>query len=135
MATPSTQPGIAIAQSCSMKHILIADDNIGVVALVARSLPGYQVTTAHNGVEALVLAKTMPQCDLLITDYLMPVLNGEQVATRLRVDRPSVKTLLMTGFGPLVNMDATATDAQLAKPFQPAALRLAVANLIGRAES
>lgn len=118
-----------------MKHILIADDNPGVAALVARSLPGYTVTTAHNGVEALVLAKTLPQCDLLITDYLMPVLNGEQVADRLRVDRPSVKTLLMTGFGSLIAMDATATDAQLAKPFRPAALRHAVADLIGLAES
>jgi CheY-like chemotaxis protein len=118
-----------------MKHILIADDNIGLTALVARALPGYEITTAHNGVEALVLAKTLPQCDLLITDYLMPVLNGEQVATRLRVDRPSVKTLLMTGFGPLIDMDAAATDAQIAKPFHPTALRHAVANLIGLAES
>lgn len=118
-----------------MKHILIADDNAGIAALVARSLPGYKVTTAHNGVEALVLAKTLPQCDLLITDYLMPVLNGEQVATRLRVDRPTVKTLLMTAYGPLVALDANATDAQLAKPFRPEALRHAVADLIGLAES
>ena len=111
-----------------MKHILIADDNVGLAALVARSLPGYQITTAHNGIEALVLAKTLPKCDLLITDYLMPALTGEQVATRLRVDRPSVKTLLMTGFGSIVNPDATATDAQLSKPFRPVTLRNAVEN-------
>lgn len=118
-----------------MKHILIADDNVTMTALVARSLPGYHITTAHNGIEALVLAKTLPKCDLLITDYVMPALTGEQVATRLRVDRPSVKTLLMTGFGSIVGLDSDATDAQLAKPFQPAALRDAVTKLIGRAES
>lgn len=118
-----------------MKHILIADDNVGMTALIARSLPGYHITTAHNGLEALVLARTLPNCDLLITDYVMPALTGEQVATRLRADRPSVKTLLMTGFGPLVSLDGEATDAQLAKPFHPAALREAVTKLIGRAES
>jgi len=116
-----------------MKHILIADDNVGVTALVARSLPGYQITTAHNGIEALVLAKTLPQCDLLITDYVMPALSGEQVAARLRVERPSVKTLLMTGYGSIVNPDAGATDAQLSKPFHPATLRNAVEKLIGEA--
>ena len=118
-----------------MKHILVADDNVGMTSLVARALPGYHITTAHNGLEALVLARTLPQCDLLITDYVMPALTGDQIATRLRVDRPSVKTLLMTGHGPIVNPDAAATDAQLAKPFHPAALRDAVTKLIGRAES
>ena len=118
-----------------MKHILVADDNVGTTSLVARALPGYQITTAHNGLEALVLARTLPRCDLLITDYVMPALTGEQLATRLRVHRPSVKTLLMTGHGPMVNPDTTATDAQLAKPFRPAALRDAVTKLIGGAEA
>jgi CheY-like chemotaxis protein len=118
-----------------MKHILIADDNVGMAALVARSLPGYHTMTVHNGLEALVLAKTLPECDLLITDYLMPSLSGEQVATRLRAERPEVKTLLMTGFTSIVHPDASATDAQMTKPFHPAQLRSAVANLIGGAES
>jgi CheY-like chemotaxis protein len=115
------------------KHILIADDNVTLTTLIARTLSGYEITTAHNGAEALVLAKTMPRCDLLITDYLMPAMNGEQVATRLRAERPSVKTLLMTGFASIVNPSPSATDDQLAKPFDPATLRTRVATLIGAA--
>lgn len=116
-----------------MKHILIADDNPGMAALVARALPDYTVTTAHNGLEALVLAKTLPACDLLIADYLMPALNGTQVAARLRTERPAVKTLLMTAHTGMIEAGDDATDDQIAKPFNPAALRKRVQSLIGTA--
>jgi two-component system cell cycle sensor histidine kinase/response regulator CckA len=116
-----------------MKHILVADDNIAMTTLVVRALPGYRITVAHNGLEALVLAKTLEHCDLLITDYLMPSLNGDQLAARLRVERPSIKTLLMTGFGPLVETLPEATDVQLSKPFDARALREKVEALIGHA--
>ncbi len=116
-----------------MKHILVADDNVAMAALVASALPGYKVTTAHNGLEALVLAKTLPHCDLVIADYVMPALTGAQLATRLRLERPSVKTLLITGHP--AQLAAADTDDRLAKPFHIADLREKVAKLIGRAES
>jgi CheY-like chemotaxis protein len=118
-----------------MKHILVADDNIAVAALVVRALPDYEVTTAYNGLEALVLAKTLPCCDLVIADYVMPALTGAELATRLRIERPSVKTLLITGHGTEIDAAGTPTDDQLAKPFQIGDLRAKVAKLIGRAES
>lgn len=118
-----------------MKHILVADDNVALAALVARALHGYKVTTAHNGLEALVLAKTLPNCDLVIADYVMPALTGAQLATRLRLERPSVKTLLITGHAAQIDSADDCTDDQLAKPFHVAALREKVAKLIGRAES
>lgn len=127
--------GTPVAQPYPMKHILVADDNIAMAALVARALPGYKITTAHNGLEALVLARTLPNCDLVIADYVMPALTGAQLATRLRLERPSVKTLLMTGHATQVDADAADTDDQLAKPFHIADLREKVARLIGRAES
>jgi CheY-like chemotaxis protein len=123
-----------VAQRDGMKHILVADDNVAMAALVARALPGYKVTTAHNGLEALVLAKTLPNCDLVIADYVMPALTGAQLATRLRLERPSVKTLLITGHSEHVDAD-DGTDDRLAKPFHVADLREKVARLIGRAES
>jgi CheY-like chemotaxis protein len=39
-----------------MKSVLIADDNISVLALMARALPEYRITAARNGFEALTLA-------------------------------------------------------------------------------
>lgn len=113
-----------------MKHILIADDNIAMANAVAQALPEYHVTVAHNGLEALVLASTLPQCDLLITDYLMPSLTGDQLALRLRTERPSIKTLLMTGHASFVAPNGAA-DAHLEKPFGVSVLRGTVAALIG----
>lgn len=118
-----------------MKHILVADDNVAMAALVARALPGYKVTTVHNGLEALALAKTLPNCDLVIADCVMPALTGAQLATRLRLERPSVKMLLMTGHSAHVDAEDAGTDDRLAKPFHVADLREKVAKLIGRAES
>lgn len=127
--------GMPVAQKAGMKHILVADDNVAMAALVARALPGYKVTTAHNGLEALVLAKTLPNCDLVIADYLMPALTGAQLATRLRLERPSVKTLLITGHAAHLESNGADTDDRLAKPFHVTDLREKVARLIGRAES
>ena len=113
-----------------MKHILVADDNIAMAVTVARALPDYHVTVAHNGLEALVLASTLPECDLVITDYLMPSLTGDQLAMRLRTERPSVKTLLMTGHASFVTTTGAA-DAQIEKPFALDLLRGTVEALIG----
>jgi CheY-like chemotaxis protein len=115
-----------------MKHILIADDDQGIARLVARALPGYQITVAHNGLEALALGATS-NCDLLITDYLMPAITGDKLATRLRETHPAMKTLLMTGHGPFVDVNACGIDDHLAKPFHAGELRTKVANLIGHA--
>jgi CheY-like chemotaxis protein len=113
-----------------MKHILVADDNVGVAAFVARALPGYHVTLSSNGLEALALARTQP-CDLLITDFVMPALTGEQVATRLRLEKPSVRTILMTAHQDFVAISQDHVDGLLSKPFAATALRAKVESLIG----
>jgi two-component system cell cycle sensor histidine kinase/response regulator CckA len=113
-----------------MKHILVADDNVGVAAFVARALPGYHVTLSSNGLEALTLARTQP-CDLLITDFVMPALTGEQVASRLRIEKPSVRTLLMTAHKDVVAISDEHLDGRLSKPFGVNALRAKVESLIG----
>ena len=114
-----------------MKSVLIADDDISVLALMARALPGYRITTARNGFEALTLASKLPDCDLLITDYLMPMMTGDELAGRLRAAHPAVKTLLVTSHTAFVDTKECGTDAHLAKPFCRAELREAVASLIG----
>lgn len=114
-----------------MKHILVADDDTCVAALIARALPDYRVTIAHNGIEALALANTLPTCDLLITDYLMPSLLGDELTGRLRQSRPALKTLMITGHGAFIDTDSCPTDAQLSKPLHVRALRQVVDSLIG----
>jgi CheY-like chemotaxis protein len=116
-----------------MKTILVADDNVALAATIARALPGYRVATAHNGLEAVALGASLPTCDLLITDYLMPAFTGDQVAGRLRQHHPNLKTLIVSGHCGVVNMDACGSDLVLTKPLNLGKLRAAVAHLIGAA--
>ena len=116
-----------------MKNILVADDNVSLARLIARALAGYRVTTAHNGLEALALGASLPSCDLLIADYLMPALRGDQVADRLRAHHPHLKTLLVSGHDLMVDMRTCGPDAVMAKPLHFGALRRTVTSLIGAA--
>ena len=115
-----------------MKQVLIADDDCGITALMVRALPDYQVTVAHDGLEALMLGASS-ECDLLITDYLMPSITGDEVAGRLRAQRPEIKTLMVTSHAPFVDVAAFGIDAHLAKPFRVDAFRAAVSKLMGDA--
>ena len=114
-----------------MKRILVVEDNVGVGNVIAACLTSYDVTVTHNGPEALARASQLPACDLLITDYLMPSILGDEVARRLRAMHPAAKTLLLTGYAESVTVDRSAVDAQMAKPFAPDALRQTVKDLIG----
>jgi CheY-like chemotaxis protein len=114
-----------------MKRILIVEDNVGVGNVIAACLASYDVTVTHNGPEALARASQLSACDLLITDYLMPSIPGDEVARRLRLMHPAAKTMLLTGFGDTITVDRSAVDVQMAKPFALDALRDTVKHLIG----
>lgn len=116
-----------------MKHILIADDDGGMLKLISRSLPDYRVSIARSGVEALAVASALPLCNLLITDYMMTPMLGDELTGRLRALRPHIKTLVVSSHADAIDAGAFGADAQLAKPFAPAALREAVSSLIGEA--
>ena len=69
----------------SKSNILVVDDNPDKLELIeaALSLAGYQVTTASEGVEALAAIESY-QPDLVITDVMMPRMNGYELAQRIR---------------------------------------------------
>src|SRR5882672_8743878 len=98
-----------------MKRILVVEDNVGVGRVIAACLTAYDVTVTHNGPEALARASQLSGCDLLITDYLMPAIPGDEVARRLRAMHPAAKTLLITGFADCLTIDRSAVDAQMGK--------------------
>ena len=58
---------------------------------------GYEVLEAGNGIEALSLLETS-KIDLVISDILMPVLNGYALVARLRSKWPEMPVILTTGF-------------------------------------
>ena len=71
----------------SKSNILVVDDNSDKLQLIeaALSLAGYHVTTATDGVEALAAIESY-QPDLVITDVMMPRLNGYELAQRIRAN-------------------------------------------------
>ena len=79
--------------------ILLVDDEEGYRELIARVLTkaGYEVLQAADGIEALSLLEKS-KIDLVISDILMPSLNGYALVARLRAKWPKMPVILTTGF-------------------------------------
>jgi len=117
-----------------MKHILIVDDDTGILSLVARVLADYELLVAYCGEEALAAASRAGRLDLLVTDYLMPSMQGDELIGRLREAQPDLKVLILTGHVETLdaaNLSWWDAERRLAKPFRATALRNAVIDLIG----
>jgi two-component system cell cycle response regulator CpdR len=80
-------------------RILVAEDDMAVSAFVSRALQhkGHAVTTVPDGSAAL-RALAAEHFELLLTDIVMPRLDGIALALKAAKDHPAMKILLMTGF-------------------------------------
>ena len=90
---------------------------------------GYKVIEASSGAEALRLLRGGEAPDLLITDYLMPGMNGAQLIEHVRPLAPSTRLMLITGYSNVAEGPA-ASVPRLAKPFRQADLAEMVADLL-----
>lgn len=83
-----------------MTRVLVVDDEPMVRSFVDRVLreAGYETTLASDGPEALAALEARGPFDLLLTDQMMPAMNGDEVARRARLGRPDLKVLYLTGF-------------------------------------
>lgn len=118
-----------------MSTVLLVDDDVMVRQLLRRNLEraGYRITEASNGLEALELFDADPP-HLVLTDIMMPVMNGLEMIVEMRRRRPGIPLIAITGCaGPgdamlLLARDLGASRA-FAKPIDMRALLLAVAEL------
>jgi PAS domain S-box-containing protein len=87
---------------------------------------GYQVITAANGLEALDIARGHPgDIHLLLTDVVMPRMHGMEVAEKVRVIKPGIEVLFMSGYAQPVLTSLGRLDPNVAlveKPFSAADL-------------
>jgi CheY-like chemotaxis protein len=83
-----------------MARILLAEDDDSVRSFVARALQhrGHSVEEAEDGLEALELLDVGAHYDLLITDIVMPGLDGIALALKVARDVPDLPVLLITGY-------------------------------------
>ena len=122
-------------------HLLIVEDDTGVRALTTQVLrdAGWTVFEAGNPADALAIAARESQpLDLLLTDVVLPGINGTDLADRLRALRPELRVLFMSGYTPAEVTASAAVPAAaqlLRKPFMPGALREHVAQALNRRHS
>ena len=111
--------------------ILLVDDEDLVRAGTAEMLRemGHRVTEASGGAEALAALQNGVAPDAVVTDYMMPRMNGGELATRLHAQRPRLPVLVVTGYA---GGDLELNLPQLPKPFRQADLAAALTELVGQ---
>lgn len=111
-------------------RVLVVDDDpfvLGIVAMVLRRA-GYETVTAPGPLQALEFIRGRDGFDLVVSDVIMPVMCGPELASRIRLLSPSSKIVLMTG---------CASEGQVpkdlpfvGKPFSPSDLLGAVERVL-----
>ena len=106
------------------KRLLVVDDEAPILKLVTRILAAdnYEITSAGSGDEAaqMVAKPEFPGIDLLVTDLMMPGLNGRELAAIVRGKYPGVRVLYVTGFADTLFKDLTELgdgESFIEKPF------------------
>ncbi len=122
--SPSTEPAQLSALAPADMAILVVDDDEWVRTVTARMLrrAGYGVLEADGGETALELLRGVAgRCvRLVLTDMMMPGMNGATLASVVELEHPAARVLIMTGYGGgMLPEDRLGTDpnAVLAKPF------------------
>ncbi|WP_312931807.1 ATP-binding protein [Pseudomonas sp.] len=110
---------------------LLVDDEEVVRASTSYMLAelGYRVVEATSGEEALQLVAAGEPFDLLITDHLMPGINGTDLARVVRTSRPGTAILLVSGYAEREGLDADLP--RLTKPFRKNELAASLSQLCG----
>ncbi|CMW69841.1 response regulator [Streptococcus pneumoniae] len=118
------------------KTILLVDDEVEITDIHQRYLiqAGYQVLVAHDGLEALELFKKKP-IDLIITDVMMPRMDGYDLISEVQYLSPEQPFLFITA--KTSEQDkiyglSLGADGFIAKPFSPRELVLRVHNILRR---
>lgn len=121
---PSAAPGVVAHGS---EVILLVEDEYPLLLLTANILrrKGYIVLTASEPSQALEIARRETQIDLLLTDVILPEMNGKELADKIHQIRPSLRCLFMSGYNADVISDRGVLDPGLPflqKPFSMSAL-------------
>jgi CheY-like chemotaxis protein len=122
-------------------NILLVEDNDNLRNLLQRTLEGvgFSVFSAADGAEALRLSQQDDDTiDLVVSDIVMPELNGIELAKRILAARPETKFLFITGFGdqfPELSELAKYGTNILEKPFLPSELLRKVEDALGQGKA
>lgn len=117
-------------------HILLVDDDIRVLEPTKELLEsmGHHVTLAKNGEEACVIFEQQSNVwDIVITDMVMPRMNGFEASQKIRELRPDIPVIYATGYDPSLVTDNTRSmpnSKLISKPFNPDELDRLITEMV-----
>jgi len=120
------------APPAHQRRILVVDDEPFVCDAVKMMLAfdGHLVETASNGKDALAMLETS-KFDLVITDFAMPVMKGDELAAAIKARSPSQPVVMITAYAEMLQASGnplTGVDYMISKPFLLENLREAIAK-------
>lgn len=130
----------SLCSSAGTETILLVEDEDSVrrIACVALETQGYRVLPASSGAEGIELFKCYgDEIKLLVSDLVMPGMGGGQLAKELRLLRPSLKVLFISGYTEEICVQQgvmTSMESFLAKPFKPSTLARKVRTILDQVE-
>ncbi len=88
-------------------QVLIVEDDDNMITLLTEILfnEGYCIYTAKNGIEALDIIRN-EDISLVVSDYLMPEMNGLLMVREAKKIRPNLEIILITGYGDIATHNA-----------------------------
>jgi PAS domain S-box-containing protein len=117
--------------------VLVVDDEAAIRSVTVRLLmaAGYQALAATDGIEALEIVARQGPPGMVLSDVVMPRMDGAELAERLWLRWPTLPVLFMSGYSaealqPLMNLGAAGTLLQ--KPFSAEELLLRVAETLAQ---
>ena len=124
MTLPNNASPVEGVTTARAERVLVVDDEATVRRFTARVLEsdGYQVDEAKDGVEALTILQSGGlTVDCVVTDIVMPRLNGVELLEAISVQAPGLPVILMSAYeaGQLADHGISSPCAVLAKPFTP----------------
>ena len=138
-AAPPTasQASIKTEARSSRAVVLIVDDDDAVRATTADVLNrvGYTVLQASGGKEALDLLDAEGTIDVLLTDVVMPGMSGTTLARRVRVSRPQMPIVFISGYAEPDEIAGEQLGRLVRKPFAMSDLRKQIEDAIAEAQA
>lgn len=124
------QTGEIPASAGTRGKVLLVDDEMLVRLGTADMLDdlGYEVAEASSAEEALRLLEEGLEPDLLVTDHLMPGMNGADLAREVRRQRPTLPVLLISGYAEVEGIEPDIV--RLTKPFRESELAKSLSTLM-----
>ena len=133
MSHPTAQANSGGPRGAALVYVVDDEPMVGDVVQAILKMGGYDsVYFAEPEVALSALPDANPKPDLLLTDYLMPRMNGRELIQRCKVIQPRLRTILYSGNAQeeTVSIYPTMPDRFLRKPFTPQVLINLVKSLV-----